>query len=160
MVELKDIYSQFKKDELLSVAKELEVNITPEKAIRVVTQTILDDIQANGVPEDISEISDTLFEFLMVAGYIDEDGNILEDEEETTEDTVDEEDEVPDWLCYGYADSRDPACNKCSLMDKCTLVRISNRPECFGIAYAPNEPECQICIEAPFCRKELSNKEK
>lgn len=154
--ELREIYSQFKKDELLSVAAELGLKISQEIPIRAVTQAIIDDLTENGIPEDLGEVSDTLYQFLVVAEYIDDDGNILEEEEENEESDEVEED-VPDWLCFGYADSRDPACNKCTLYSRCTQVRISNRPECFGISYNQNEPECQMCIEAPFCKKEIKN---
>jgi hypothetical protein len=114
---------------------------------------VISNIEEDGVPE-MEGISDTLAEFLHVCGFVDEDGNIIEDEE-----SVDEEEEtveeIPDWMCFGYADSRDPACGKCKLYDRCKTTRIANRPECFGISYNENAPECRECIEAPFCKKEV-----
>jgi len=96
-------------------------------------------------------------EFLYVAEYIDDEGNLLEEEEdEQIEDVstqVEEAKEVdqtpPD--CYTFADERDPACKKCKLVRECVLARIDNRPLCFGQFFDDTAEECKVCIEAPLC---------
>lgn len=156
MGDLKEIYSQFKKSELLDITKELEMSVDASTPITVVTEAILTDIDTNGVPEDLEDISDILFEFLVVAGYIDEEGNILEKEEVAEQKTVVEvEEEIPDWICFSYYEVRDPACKVCKLAARCEKARISKRPECFGISYNQHEPECQMCIEAPYCMEKM-----
>jgi hypothetical protein len=70
LANLKEIYSQFKKDELLQIAAELELKITPEVSTRQITQMVISNIEEDGVPE-MEGISDTLAEFLHVCGFVD-----------------------------------------------------------------------------------------
>jgi hypothetical protein len=161
----KEIYTQFKKQELLGVAKELEISIQGNENTRALSAIILKDLEENGIPEDILSVSDIMFELLVTAEYIDEDGNLLEENAETAVEEVPAEaaevveQEIPDWICFSYADPRDPACNKCNLYDACWIRRIELRPACFGKEYNAGHPECQACLEAPYCKtqKEKEN---
>ena len=160
---VKEVYTQFKKQELQDVARELEISIKGSENTRALSAIILKDLEENGIPEDIQSVSDTMFELLIAAEYIDEDGKLLEDEEALPEeDPVDVvAQDIPDWICFSYADPRDPACNKCRLYDTCWARRIELRTamECFGKDYHAGEPECQECLEATYCRtqKEKEN---
>lgn len=140
----KGLYSQFSKKELHEVASELEISIDGSETTRVLARKILGDINENGVPENLEEISDTLFELLVAAEFIDEDGNIIEEAPsgEETATAIIPADEIPDWKCFSYADPRDPACNKCKLYEPCWKRRVEIRPSCFGKFYAENDPEC------------------
>lgn len=157
----REVYSQFSKKELLDVAKELEITATGSETTRSLSAVILKDLEENGIPEDLSEVSDALYELLVTAEYIDENGNVIEDETvsegESESVAVTVVDEIPDWLCFSYADPRDPSCNKCKLYDPCWKKRVEKRPACFGKRYDRTDPECQSCIEAPYCMKETQN---
>ena len=157
----KDIYSQFSKKELIAVAQELEIKVAGSETTRSLAAVILKDLEENGIPENIGDISETLVELLQTAEFIDEEGNILEGEEESVagpvvpDVKVEEVVEIPDWICFSYADPRDPACNKCKLYDPCWNRRVALRPECFGKRYLASDAECQACIEATYCMKEM-----
>lgn len=157
----KEVYSQFNKQELQKVAKELEISASANETTRNLATAILKDLQENGIPEDLAEASDTLYDLLVAAEYIDENGNVLGEEETVAEgESVSvnlPEMEIPDWICFSYADPRDPSCNKCKLYDPCWKKRVEKRPACFGKMYNRSEQECQSCIEAPYCVKETEN---
>lgn len=157
MIEVNDLISQFDKDEILKVAGELGLLFKIGDRSSVLMEMILKDIDENGVP-DTGECSDLMFEFLVNAEIVDEDGKIIEEvvSGDKTEEPAMLEQEVPE--CYSYADERDPACNRCKLMIDCMKVRISNRPECFGRLFDRNAEECKVCLEAPFCMKVISKK--
>jgi hypothetical protein len=145
-MDIRDLYRQFEKQELLDVAEQLE--IPSDGSAKVLTQRILDDIKASGVPE-ANECSDLVFEFLVAAEIIDEDGNTIEKEEKEEEETDTLPDNLPE--CYTFADRRDPACQRCRVVKVCEEQRISNRPECFGLLHSDVAEECKVCIEAPQC---------
>jgi len=155
---VKSVYTQFSKTELLSVIRELDIymNESSIDSKEDMSALILKDIEGNGLPY-LDDASDILFELLIVAEYIDEEGNVLGDVEEYLEKDVDlDEVDIPDWLCFSYADPRDPSCKKCNLYDKCWDARVQARPSCFGL-YSKNDPECEVCIESHYCEKESVN---
>ena len=150
------LYKQFNKSEVIEIAGELELKTKVTQSAKVMTNMILDDLNDEGVPEECSELMN---EFLYAAGYIDEDGDLIEEEDEQIEDVstqiedVEEVDQVPD--CYTFADERDPACKKCKLVRECVLARIDNRPVCFGQFFDDKVEECKACIEAPLCSQAI-----
>ncbi len=153
-VDVATLYKEFNKSEILEIAKELELKAKVTQSAKVMTNMILENLNAEGVPEKCSELLD---EFLYVAEYIDDDGNLLEEEEEDEQieddSTQVEEAEViiqePD--CFTFADERDPACKRCKLVRECVVARIDNRPACFGQYFDDTSEECKVCIEAPLC---------
>jgi D-alanyl-D-alanine carboxypeptidase len=155
-VDVATLYKEFNKSEIIEIAKELELETKVTQSAKVMTNMILDDLNDEGVPEECSELMN---EFLYVAGYIDDDGDLLEEEEDeqiedvsTQVDEVKEAEEVdqkPD--CFTFADERDPACKKCKLVRECVLARVDNRPLCFGQFFDDTAEECKVCIEAPLC---------
>lgn len=161
---LASIYRQFDKDELLDIAGELGVVINERSPVARIIKALAADLEEEGVPE--AEVSsDLMNEFLYVAGYIDEDGELIEVNEDEPESPDQEEDETSDNTdsesvpnerpaCFSLADDRDPACNRCAVFQACLETRINRRPECFGVAYSEHAEECKICIERPFCRLE------
>jgi len=157
VVSVKDIYTQFNKKELLACADELGiVGETAQASAKLLSDVILKDLEENGIPENLEDISDSLFELLVAAEYIDEEGNLLdstEEEEKSIVPVVVVED-IPDWVCFGYAEPRDPACNKCRLYDACWVRRIDKRPQCFGKMYAVDAQECRECGESYYCKLE------
>lgn len=158
MSDLRNIYGKFKKYELQEVAQELDISISGTETTRKLASIVLQDLEENGIPEELESISDTLYELLRVAEFIDEDGNVIEYEEQF-EEVVQEESsqDIPDWICFSYADLRDPACNRCKLYTRCWDRRLQLRPDCFGKGFNADDPECSVCIEAPYCKKEMKD---
>lgn len=143
-----DIVKRFGKSNLINVAEELGIEVgSSVRAVKLV-EIIEDDLYTNGVPEDMSEVLEDL---AFVLGFIDEDGNLIDDEDDEEEEEVIEEGDLPG--CWGYADDRDPACNKCKIYDMCMKERIALRPPCFGKMYDSHSPECECCIEALDCKQ-------
>jgi len=96
-----------------------------------------------------------LFEYLVAAEIIDEDGNLIgevETDAKPAEQSVPKENMPP---CYGFEDDRDPACKRCKVAQSCRTTRVESRPACFGKLYAEHDENCMACIEAPFCKIEV-----
>lgn len=151
MSNTKDLYKQFTKPELVKVGKELSLELDPTFTSRQVVDLVAKDLEINGVPE-VNGASDLMGEFLIAGEWIDEKGNLIQDQRQS-EEAIIEEDVVDDVKpeCYGFEDSRDPACKQCRLQGECNKQRVANRPECYGKAFSKNAPECAICIEAGSC---------
>lgn len=160
---VRELSKLYKKKEIQEIAEELleeEPELSVSKAGLI--EQILDDLDENGIPDtsESDNCSELLYDFLIEAGYIDADGNVIPFDEEVGDEgqegqEEDDEyegdvDDVPE--CYGFADSRDPACKKCLQYDDCVKVRISNRPDCFGILYNATEAECNVCLESSSCK--------
>lgn len=165
---VRDIQREFTKSEIIEIADELDLDFSSTIQTKTIVAEIMGDMQEHGVPH-ADDCSDLMFEFLIVAGITDEDGNLLEqepieDEGGETESEVevvslDElpvgEDELPD--CYTYADPKDPACKRCKVQRWCMQERIANRPDCFGRLFAKNNDDCHICLEAVYCQEASKN---
>ena len=150
---------RFTKADIMDIADELAVSVAGSKD--VIITTILADLDEEGIP-DAEDCGDLMTDFLIVAEYCDEDGNILEvdDEEEETEGGEVAEETVvesfvdtSEWECYGYHSDRDPACRRCTVREECAIERLNCRPECFGLMFDENDEECGACIEAHECKQ-------
>jgi hypothetical protein len=157
------LYTRFDKTELLTVAEQLHISISGNPSSKGICEKLTNTLD-NGVPDIAEEVSDVVFDFLEAGGWIDANGNILakadvddEDEEENAYEIhekesdviVDEEVKLPQ--CYGMEDDRDPSCKRCKVKEPCKVLRIANRPKCFGLMHDGREPECQVCIEEAAC---------
>jgi hypothetical protein len=152
------LYRDFLKNELLSIAEQLELKITGDTTSKVLVKRIMADIEEHGVPEK-DECSDLMLEFLIAAEVCDENGDLIEDAKEKVaeaEPVVPDVEKMPE--CYGFEDDRDPACAQCKVMKMCSELRIKNRPACYGRYYAEHDENCAGCIEAPFCKFDMENK--
>jgi hypothetical protein len=148
---LRKVLMRFNSDDLVDIADELELPEDVEEDGAIV-QAVLDDYDEQGLPD--WEMSEELFDLLVLLGKMDEDGNdTAEAEEADAADDVALPDELPD--CFGYADTSDTACKKCSIKKPCYAERVANRPECYGKAYAEKSPECSVCLEWKDCQKAL-----
>lgn len=157
-----DIRRQFSKTELIKLARELglkEIAQSDVNSGKIVSQ-LLKDLDANGIPETDGPdaCSDLMFEFLVVAEYVDENGNLLEEEESEPEKEEQKAEPVKLPECFSYADERDPSCTKCKVLVMCKKARLDSRPECFGKLFSEHEPECAVCLEAVLCKKEISSR--
>lgn len=149
-----EIVKRFGKKTLLGMCEELGVEVRSSVRAADLVDIIDDDLDENGVPEEMSE---ELEDLAFVLGYIDEDGNLIEPDDTEGEKEQEEviDGELPD--CYGYADGQDPACKKCKIFDLCMAERIALRPACFGTMYDNNSPECHGCIEAMECKRHMED---
>ena len=145
---VKEVMKDFSKEELLGISKELELGLRINTMARDIIQSVLDDLDENGVPED-EDCSDLLYDFLVATGYVEDDEEDMEGEYAKGGN----EGEIDEPECFGWADKRDPACKKCSWLASCVKERVETRPECFGLLFDTTDPECGVCIEASSCSK-------
>lgn len=160
---LRQLLGDFEKKELISIAEELGLTVSKKVRAPTVIKKVFQDLDENGVPE-LDDCSDELYEFLVAAEVIDEEGNIIEkggtltETESKDEDSDEEEIRRPE--CFGFADKRDPACKKCSIYENCLMARVASRPSCFAVMFDLNSEECDVCLEGAHCREQQEeNKE-
>ena len=142
-----ELHKRFSKPELMEILADLKV--ISKAAATMTSKDLVTAITAyldkHGLPDDCSDLS---FDFLIAAGFVDENGNTLDHvpEKEEQEPTI----RLPQ--CYGFEDTpSDPACKGCKVRVACRTARESNRPPCFGKLFDNNAAECQVCIEKSFC---------
>jgi len=162
-----EISRKFGKKKLLLVAADLEIGVDPSKRINEVIDILLDDIDENGVP-DVSLDDDTLFGFLLFLQYIDEDGNLIDDDAvddpEEEDDTADEDpvQEPPiERACFGYSEpDYVPACAACQVNDACARKRdeIVAGMYCFGRLYDSGHEQCSNCTLWRICKETMEEK--
>jgi len=144
----------FTKEDILSVAKELEIAVDISIPYSKVFNLVVNDLQDKGVPEIDDSVSDLLGSFLVTVGFIDEYGNLIE------EDIIGkEENEIPKPPCWSFYSEYDPSCQGCGVKVMCGKARIMNRPECFG-RYDNGDDNCQQCLELVECKKYQKSKSK
>lgn len=141
-----DLHELFKHDELLSMCAELNIGVysASNTALELVN-IIIKDLDDNGVPAE-DDCSDLLADFILDAGYEDDDEEVGDDNVEVIEHPH----------CFGFADKRDPACKRCPLMALCMATRLRARDSelpCYGLEYEPTAPECSSCMERGACRQ-------
>ena len=149
---ISDLCKEYRKQEIMTLAEELE--LSKRGSAGTIMEKVIWDLEDKGVPDE-SECSELMSDFLLASGFVDEDGNIIEDDEDEEEELDDEPlviEKNPE--CFAFADDRDPACNKCKFKESCMVARINDRPECFGELFDRNSEECQGCLEVTFCKKE------
>jgi hypothetical protein len=151
-----ELYKKFTKLQVLAIATELKIKgykrfASSQLQSKDMCDAITKELNANGLPEDLSDVADDTFNFLIDGGWVDADGNIIEPEAAKVEE-VEEPSEIKLPGCFGLEDDLDPACKHCRVQDRCRTQRIASRPSCFGKMFSANEPECKACIEAIFCR--------
>jgi len=157
MLKSSEILQEFNKSELLEILQELGIVYEIHTMARDLIQSILNDLNESGLPDPLNEkeCSELLYNFMWIAGYIDEDGNILNEEEEADNEIKKpvKEEQLPP--CWGFEDDRDPSCNRCKLQDLCRQQKINTKPECFGRLYDMSAHECQMCLVASYCKIEF-----
>ena len=144
-----EIAKRFGKVRLLDVARELGMIVTSSTHIYRLTADIQKDLDDNGVPED--DISEDLFDFLVATGYITEDGDLIEEDEEV--ETKVTKADLPE--CWGWGDpENDKACERCPRNAQCVKVRDEvNIPSmvCFGDMYDEHDKQCKTCVLWRLC---------
>ena len=169
---IRDLMEQYSKDEVIDLCGELDLTVADSTRFPDVVKLLLAELDENGVPEN-ADCSELMSDFIYVAEYVDEDGELVDIEEEAEEEKVVEVEEdnripkiVPDNPsieldidrlpeCFGFHDARDPACRKCKIKVSCQDERTKTRPDCFGTLYDKNNIQCKQCIERTFCKEVL-----
>lgn len=168
---IRDLMEQYSKDEIIDLCGELDLTVADSTRFQDVIKLFISELDENGVPEN-EDCSELMSDFLYVAEYVDENGELVElddDEEEEVEEVEDESrvpkivpdnpaieldiDRLPE--CFGFHDTRDPACRKCKIKVSCQDERVKTRPDCFGTLYHKNNIQCKQCIERTFCKEVL-----
>ena len=150
---LKDVMSQYNKPELMRVVEEAGLELPTSLRAKDVIRAIIAHLHTI----DLGNASDVVLEFAVTAEIINAAGEYLEEVSEEVENTgqeiiADLADELP--RCWGKADleRKDPACARCKIFEYCSDRRLKIRPACFGKLFDLREPECQACLEAPYCK--------
>jgi len=163
-MEFRELMRQFTKKELLGMAEELGLGVDAHMNSKSLIKAIMHDLEENGIPAE-EDCSAVLEEFLVAAGFIDESGDIVEDDEDNDDDYDEEdvEEEETEYVelrpqCFSYHSSRDPACRKCKIADECEKERLRILSKCYGKSFDQHSEECKSCMENMTCR-ELVNKE-
>jgi hypothetical protein len=127
-----EIAKRFGKRKLLDIAEELDIDVESGTHVYTLVDIINSDLSDNGLPAEDEEVSDDLFDYLVAAGLIDEDGEPIEDSE--PEQKGGSVEELPKKLpgCWGQGEPKDPACRRCEILHRCKALRLKQRPTCFG----------------------------
>lgn len=152
--QLSEIARGFRKDELISLCQELGIEFELHEMSRDIVKKLISDLDVNGIP-DPYECSELMFNFMFNLGYIDEEGNVLEDKEaqpNEVENVKPEEPKVKYPPCWGHEDERDPACRRCKVQQICREYTQSIRPVCFGKLFDSSSEDCKNCLVAGLCR--------
>jgi len=136
----------FSKEEILDVAKELEIAVDISIPYSKIFNLIMNDIVDKGVPEIDENVSDLLASFLCSVGFINEDGSLVDRDNRKEEDK-------PKPPCWSFFSEFDPSCQGCGVKHPCSKARVMNRPECFG-RYEQNDDNCKQCLELSECSKQ------
>lgn len=148
-----NIQEKLTKRDILDIIEELGID-SVELSTRYseIVDAIIKDCDENGVPE-WGDCSKLLRTFLMVAEITDKEGELLTEESSVK---IEEETEVQDVgsypECFGLADVKDPACNRCVVMKLCLDKHKHSLPPCYGKEYSELADECAICIENSTCK--------
>lgn len=169
-------WAEFSKEEIIAIAKELRLE--SKGSSHDLVHLIDADLRSQGVPPE-EECTELLDDYLFSCGYIQEDGSVSEEwpviqtvernEEPTTvvegHAVIIREKEIqigekvfPKFHCFSLADSKDPACRKCKVMEVCLQERVKARPPCFG-NYLATDEQCKVCIEALPCSQRRQENE-
>ena len=156
------VATEFQAAELVLIAEHVGLGPTSRWTNRRLAETIMTKIDKDGIPEppptdNLNELQRgeiLLEDFLYVAGYVDDKGNTLQrkktklplDEFMTLHNII----KKPD--CFTWADDRDPACQRCMLYIYCAEQRLANLPPCFAILWDGTDANCNVCMDAPFCK--------
>jgi len=167
-----EIGRKFGKQVLIEVAAELGLAIDPTLHIWKLAEQIVGDLNENGVPMD-EEVSDSLFDFLVYACFIQEDGSLIEfiddgsepfSELDDEQAGVKEEPELPTELpeCFGWGEDRgyDENCDRCPIIDLCIVERDKNIADmtCFGVLYDAKDAHCMECTVWRLCQEKMEDK--
>jgi hypothetical protein len=141
------------KRDLLDIIEELQIaDIELSTRYSVIVDTIIKDCDDNDVPE-WGDCSKLLRKFLMLAEITDKNGELISeksDEEVVEADEIQDVENYPE--CFGLADIKDPACNRCKVVKLCLEKRKNSLPPCYGKKYSETAEECAICIENIVCK--------
>ncbi len=173
-----NLAKQFKAQELTLIAEVVKLSPVARWGNRQYAEAIISSISKNGIPDapvgKLSSGQELLEDFLYVAGYIDKDGNLVDESNLPSELTGDiigpkrlsleqfmQKENIatkPD--CFSFADDGDVNCSCCRLYPFCAEKRLSSLPQCFGLMWDSAIVDCvKHCIEAPFCKDVVLSKD-
>lgn len=164
-----EIARSFSKQDLIAITIELSLRVDPGLHIWKMIEAILSDLDESGVPLD-DDLSDELFDFLVYAKYITDDGTLIEivegegeDEVEELEETEKEIEDLPEDLpeCFGWGDPEDDRnCARCPIVDACVTERDKTIADmaCFGVLYDEKSPDCTDCTIWRLCQAKMEDK--
>lgn len=174
-----NLAKEFKAQELTLIAETVKLSPVSRWGNRQYAEAIITCIRKDGIPDPpvgkLSSGQELLEEFLYIAGYVDEEGNLVDESNlppELTGDTIgpkrltleqfmQKENIVAKPACFSFADDEDVNCSGCPLYPYCAEERLAKLPPCFALMWDPTNSDCvepERCIEAPFCKEAALSK--
>ena len=153
------LIKSFSKPELIEIAHDIGIKNVPDQTSSQLVTAINDDLYLNGVPEWADLQNDATLSYLVSAGFCDGNGNLIDPTIEEVKPTTSEvktdvvTEDAPKPPCFGFEDSRDPACQRCKIATICAQKREKKTPECYGVLFDKNDAQCQSCMVAYKCSK-------
>lgn len=168
-----NLAKEFRVQELTLIAEEVKLSPVSRWGNRQYAEAIIASIRKDGIPDPsvgkLSSGQELLEEFLFIAGYVSEEGNIVDESNlppDLTGDAVGpkrltleqfmlKENISKEPGCMSFADDADVNCPACKLYPYCAEKRLARLPPCFGLLWDPTNSKCKSenCIEAPFCKE-------
>lgn len=147
------IQESLSKRDLLEIIDTLGIpDVEISERYSALLDKIVEDCDKNGVPE-WEDCPKLLRNFLILAKITDKSGALISNSENPSKESAEVAEEVDYPECYGLADLRDPACERCKLAKECHEKHKNSMPVCFGKSYSDGAPECELCIEKLSCKE-------
>jgi len=153
-----EVAREFGKQEILSLCKELEIDVDDAEHIYGLVDTIWKDMDENGVPM-AEDVSDLLWEFLVFCRYYDNDGRIIDlpedGQEEDPSGVTKISDNQDEPKCFGWGEPEyNPNCQRCPWKEVCVDKREEKMTEvsCFSVLYDPTQKQCKDCTIWRICK--------
>lgn len=146
------LMQEFEKLELVAVAEELELVVQDGQSTLSIIEAIRKSLREEGIPAE-EDCSDLLDDFLFVAGYIDEAGNIVDEDPEGGElgNVVDSARIVSEDKLVVHTEMGD------GVVERETHFIVDGKevpkPQCYGFA-EERDPACKRCRVMEYCKKE------
>lgn len=159
MMSDRDLAKRFGKSSLLAVAEELEIDISESTRVPDIVAAIRSDMETNGIID--GEVSDVMYDVMIAMEFIDQEGNIPEDQLAESKDLPEEEEPQDEAQtdrpkCFGWGDPKhDPACARCKVGTAChehTMSTTVRQLPCWG-QYEADADECTLCILWRMCKE-------
>ena len=145
------IMQEFEKSELIEIAKELDLTMSDGQSALIIIEAIRKSLREEGIPAE-EDCSDLLDDFLFVAGYIDESGEIIDEDADGGElgNVVDSTRITSQDTFVVHTEQGD------GVIERDTHFVVDGKevrkPPCYGFA-EERDPACKRCRVFEYCQK-------
>jgi len=154
-----EVTREFGKQEILSLCRELEIEVDDAEHVYALVDLIWKDLDAKGIPM-AEDASDLLWEFLVFCRYYDGEGKIIDPPEEGQKEDSSQviakiSDNQDEPKCFGWGEPEyNPNCKRCPWKDLCVEKREEETAQmsCFSVLYDAEHKECKDCTIWRTCK--------